>query len=357
MALGVVLLWYAATSEVPWLYLLAAWVFGLAVSAFGYAWWNRRGLSLSLEPRAIRPATGSPLEELPEQLLRTAPLPAAIFEGDTVEVEVGLETAGATRGPASVAGRLGGSRVELSTGVVPRSGWRESVVIPEVRRGPVGAASWGIAAGDFLGFVRTDDTCPDLEIALVLPRFASLSGHRHAPEAEAGTAARRAGSGTELFGIREYRVGDSLRRIHWRSSARRGELVVREYEPPGLRLLNVVVDAAPPSAEVADQIARIAASEAWDCIREGGRVTLWAPGGDPLPATRDLWTVLEWLARYPHASAGGAGRRRVDGEEVVAVSAGDAEAVACATERLWIVGDAQVDAAVAVRRVGTGWPI
>src|SRR5207237_412353 len=53
--------------------------------------------------------------------------------------------------------------------------------------------------------------------------------------------------------------------------------------------------------EVADQVARIAASEDWDCIREGGRVALWAPGlqGSESVQARGLWDILEWLARYP----------------------------------------------------------
>src|SRR5207247_7468860 len=132
-----------------------------------------------------------------------------------------------------------------------------------------------------------------------------LQAVARARELEASLVAPRAGSGTELFGIREYRPGDSLRRIHWRSSARHGELVVREYEPPGAKTLGLFLDPAPATVDVADQVARIAASEAWDCIREGGRVTLWAPG---LQATepaqgRDLWAVLEWLARYPGAPA------------------------------------------------------
>ena len=356
IALSSVLLWYATTSEVPWLYLLSAWVLALVPAAAVYAYWNRAGLHLWLEPASIRPAPASPLEELPEQLLRTAPPPAAIFEGDTLELEVGLDTSGAARGPASVAGRVGGSPLTFATGLVPRSGWRETAVVAALRRGPIGAASWAIEAGDFAGLFRGRSPCEDVEVGLVLPRFASLAGRWQAREMEASIAAPRAGLGSELFGVREYRPGDSLRRIHWRSTARRGELIVREYEPPGARLLTMVVDARPATVEVADQIARIAASEAWDCLREGGRVSLLAPGLEPLAATRNLWTVLEWLARYPGPEAGFASPS-LRGEDVVAVSAGDREVVELATERAWIVGGARVDSDVPVIRVGTAWPL
>ena len=356
VALSVVLLWYAASSEVPWLYLLSAWLVALVLAAAVYAHWNRAGLRLSLEPRAIRPAPDSPLEELPEQLLRPAPLPAAIFEGDTLELEVGLDTGGWPRGPASVAGEIGGSRVGFATGLVPRSGWRETAVVAGLRRGPIGASSWEIGSGDFLGLLRGRSACDDVEVGVVLPRFASLVGRREPRDVEAGAAAPRVGFGTELFGVREYRAGDSLRRIHWRSTARRGELIVREYEPPGVRLLNVVVDPAPPAVELADQIARIAASEAWECLRDGGRVSLLAPRLEPLAATRDLWAVLDWLARYPCPAAGPA-MPSLRGEDVVVVTAGDREAIELATERIWVVGEAEVDADVPVTRVGTAWPL
>lgn len=40
----------------------------------------------------------------------------------------------------------------------------------------------------------------------------------------------RKGIGQDYFGIREYTRGDSLRHIHWRSSARHNRLIVKEYQ-------------------------------------------------------------------------------------------------------------------------------
>lgn len=359
--------WYATTSEVPWLFLLAAWVFAFAAVAGAYAAWNRAGLTLHLRVVSNRPAAGSPVEEISDHLLRSGPLPAPVFEGDGFEIEVGLDTTGAARGPAWLNGRIGPRDITLGTGVVPKSGWRRLQVVRELPRGPVDATSWKIVSSDPLGLFRSRRGCADAEVALVLPRFTSLVSQPQTRELEASVAAPRAGSGTELFGVREYRPGDALRRIHWRSSARHGELVVREYEPPGAQTLGIFCDPSPAEGEVADQVARIAASEAWDCIREGGRVLLWAPGLEPsLPSeAQSFWSLLEWLARYPVVSdAGGVDAPAVS--DAVAVTGSSDPRLAEALEtvrgrggraRAWIVGDAELDVDVPVSRVGTEWPL
>lgn len=286
-----------------------------------------------------------------------------------MEVELGLDTSGSPRGPAWIRGRLGDSELSLGVGVVLREGWKRSRFVQQLRRGPVAASDWQVGSSDALGFFRTERASPDREVALVLPRFASLRGRNEVLELEASAAAPRAGAGSELFGVREYRAGDSLRRIHWRSSARHAELVVREYEPPGVQTLGVFLDPSPRSRDVADQIARIAASEAWDCIREGGRVVLWAPGlesTEPRQA-RDLWALLDWLARYPNIPTGDlpAAASPPSGEVVLITASAEPELIEAvdlarsrgARARAWVVGEADLGLDVPVSRVGLGWPL
>ncbi len=357
-----VLEWYGASSEVSWLFLLAAWVLALIAGSAVYALWNRSGLRLEMAVQASRPAPDSPTEELPEQLIRTSPVAAPVFERDGMVLAVGLRTARGSRGPAWIGGNIAGRELRFGTGLVTRAGWSQAADLQELRRGPLGATGWTITTSDPLGFFRAERQCPDAEVAVVLPRFTSLRGRREPRELEASAVAPRAGSGNELFGIREYRPGDSLRRIHWRSSARHGQLVVREYEPPGLQTLTIVLDPSPPSTEVADQIARIAASEAWDCIREGGRVVIWAPGMEPSEGPRDLWSQLDWLARYPRAAgASPAPSPQGGGELVVILATADSQVLEVAETarrpRGWIVGGAEMGTDIPLERVGTEWPL
>ena len=51
----------------------------------------------------------------------------------------------------------------------------------------------------------------------------------------------------DFFGLRAYRPGDSPRYIHWRSSARRDELVVKQFQQADSRELVVLLDLFPSS--------------------------------------------------------------------------------------------------------------
>jgi len=351
---------------VPWLFLLAWWVLALVGAAAVYAGWNRSGLSLRLAVRNATPAAGSPADELPDHVLRRGPVPAPVFEGDGFGIEIALGAARGERGPVWAAGQIANKDVSAGTGLVPKAGWSRVKVFRAARRGPVSASGWRIHTSDPLGFFGGVRRAADSEIALILPRFASLAARRQTRELEASVAAPRAGSGNELFGIREYRPGDSLRRIHWRSSARHGELVVREYEPPGVQTLGIFVDPNPVTTEIADQVARIAASEAWDCLREGGRVVIWGPGLEPTQSPRDLWGLLEWLARYPsQAPTNGEASPPASGEVVMVTSSANPALIEAVDEarrrgtrvRGWVIGDAELDIDAPMERVGTAWPV
>ena len=52
-----------------------------------------------------------------------------------------------------------------------------------------------------------------------------------------------AAAGTEDVTVREYRLGDDLRRIHWRSTARADELMVRREEQPHQSRATLLLDA------------------------------------------------------------------------------------------------------------------
>jgi uncharacterized protein (DUF58 family) len=367
VAVAAVVFYYAGTSEVAWLYLLAYWIAALIVASYLYKLWNR-GIRGEIFVRGYKFAPGSPMEDLPEAVLNARPLRRP-FEGDTISIDLNLVSSRGTRGPARMTGSVAGVELSTASGRVSKTGWTERKTVGPARRGPVISTGWALDTGDLLGLFRERGTGTQgsTELALVLPRFTSLGSRHRIRELEASAAASRAGTGTELFGVREYRPGDPLRRIHWRSSARHGELIVREYEPPGIQSLGIFCDPAPPTPEAADQIARLAASEAWDCLRSGGRAVLWSPGAEPstYDESRSIWALLEWLARYPSP---------VDGLDLPPPRVSDAVAVVArynapvidalegvkqrgGDTRAWVVGEAVFDVDAPVENVGLGWPL
>lgn len=98
----------------------------------------------------------------------------------------------------------------------------------------------------------------------VLPEFAS---RKHLParlrrlrEIDGQTAVQLKGAGSEFDSLREYVIGDDVRTIDWRSSARRAEVMVKTYRPERDRRLMVVLDTSRLSAARVGDAPRLDAS-------------------------------------------------------------------------------------------------
>ena len=63
------------------------------------------------------------------------------------------------------------------------------------------------------------------------------------------------GGGDTVRSVRPYAAGDPARLVHWPTSARRGEIVVREHEPPPALGVAIVVDLRGGAPEVAASLA------------------------------------------------------------------------------------------------------
>ena len=86
----------------------------------------------------------------------------------------------------------------------------------------------------------------------ILPPFLS---RKHLPsrlaklrELEGMTPVLIRGQGTEFDSLREYVIGDDVRSIDWRATARRGDVVVRTWRPERDRRVVIVLDTGRTSA-------------------------------------------------------------------------------------------------------------
>jgi uncharacterized protein (DUF58 family) len=98
---------------------------------------------------------------------------------------------------------------------------------------------------DPFGLCELTRSFPSVDRLTVIPQVVPLPTVRLAGE-YAGAGESRARSvavhGEDDAATREYRNGDDLRRVHWRSTARTGELMVRREEQPWESRATVVLD-------------------------------------------------------------------------------------------------------------------
>jgi len=121
------------------------------------------------------------------------------------------------------------------------------IQVAATHRGRYVIPGLGVSATDPLGLLATGRSFrqPD-QTLLVYPRFFALDelplpvGRRYQPGGI--PLAASLGDSNEFVGTREYREGDPLRKIHWRSWARRGVPVVKEYQEEYFSRIALVFD-------------------------------------------------------------------------------------------------------------------
>ncbi len=197
----------------------------------------------------------------------------------------------------------------VDAGFAPRGHERLIVRFPLVvtRRGAYAIGPVRLRASDWLGFLSVERTDP-VDLTLVAYPAPLATRDRHVPSLRplAETAVRRGllPDPLRFRGVREHRSGDPRKDIHWKASARLGELQTKLYEPAtsldAVFLVNVAsyeqywVQADPEAAE-------LVVSAAADLVRQaaaaGRQVGLVTNGIDNLTHERPRSA----LARGPRA--------------------------------------------------------
>jgi uncharacterized protein (DUF58 family) len=201
-------------------------------------------------------------------------------DGDDVPVAVELEaTAPVLPGAITLVervGRLGEQRHGLR-----RNGKRLSVryVLEALPRGRYTFEDVRAELQDPFGLRRAVVRLPAPGALLVYPKLERLERLFSETGARSHDGRRlllRRPSGFELHSVREYEEGESLRRVHWPSTARRGQLMVKELEEAPRDEIAVLLDAAAESV-VGDSFevqVRVAGSILDAYVRRGRRAVL-----------------------------------------------------------------------------------
>lgn len=172
-----------------------------------------------------------------------------------------------------------------------------------------------VSGTDPLGLVHQHSSRTLPARILVYPRVLPLGPQMLPPELGGGAApvenAFVQGDGTSFFGIREYRPGDPLRHVHWRTAARLGRLTVVEWEAEQSRDTVIAIETASfaerdlgPGTTL-DLAAGLAASLAAELMQQEHSVGLLVPGQGTADTLKSgpLSDLLEVLARMAPAPA------------------------------------------------------
>lgn len=235
---------FANQTAVGWLYIIDGLLIGLYIVSFFYP----RRMVHNLEVQRSFAVFSSPdddsafVEPTPIPILNNEwsdeQPPIVLHEAEKLRVSLELENTGRTTKyflevwdrflPANVAERRQKFFITYLKG---SDAVRLDYDLLCERRGLYRLPNPRVESAAPLGLFRR---CRELELAqsvLVYPEYYELKNFPlRRPENVTFTAEARVGPGTDIYGTREYREGDSLRHIHWPSSARAQKLIVKEFE-------------------------------------------------------------------------------------------------------------------------------
>lgn len=205
---------FIATGTGFWLLYRIAYILAMGIpAALLLAWLNTRAIEVQVERRTLRGQVGQEAEELIE--VRNLSYIPKLW----VELE----------DPSDLPGHQSRRAV-----VIPSRGLRSWVVSTTLQRR--GLFDWGplrVRGGDPFGIFYTERDYGVRQQILVYPRVVDLPRFQTPPASLPGEGRFRRRTHyitPNASGIRDWAPGDPLSRIHWRSTAHTGELMVKTFE-------------------------------------------------------------------------------------------------------------------------------
>jgi uncharacterized protein (DUF58 family) len=208
-----------------------------------------------------------------------------LFERDDVRIQLELEREPGVPLPNVLAqehvGRLGEAEVELQ----PHGHGRHwgAYLLRDVPRGRHRFEPVRLSISDPFGLAEAGLALESEQALVVYPRLVDLErlflDGGAGPEHGRQLLLRRP-VGFDLHSVRDYQQGESLRRVHWPSTARRGSLMVKELEDSPRDEVAVLLDGDPatvagsPPDSSFDAAVRVAGSILLAQVRRGRRCTL-----------------------------------------------------------------------------------
>ena len=266
--------------------LAIGWAFGTSeLFVVGFGLLSLIGLGLATCALELHGAT----------LVRDLPPEARAHQELTVAVRVpGRRRLLATATLAEPAAPEGGASCRLSPSPAGLAG---SYRITSVRRGRYVLEGARLVCGDAFALVSLSAPLAARDVLLVRPRvlqLAAAQGHGGG-EPIGGTLPAVAAAGFDLRGVRAHRDGESLRHVHWPSTARVGRLMVKEFDDETRDDVCIALDLAaqsPAAGEAFELALEAALAIARRAFLRGERATFLLL--DEVPERIELTGFEQW---------------------------------------------------------------
>ena len=214
--------------------------------------------------------------------------PQIVPAGEPVIVALGVKPA---RGTGGIGGSIAGSwwdalpwapgasaEFELPAFRSRAAARTLSYDLATVRRGVYPIGPMTVAVADGLGLASSLVSLGEAQQLTVTPQVVPLADSGlsiPAGDGESRLVQRRATGDDDDSMTREYRRGDAMRRVHWRATARHGDLMVRQEEQRSFPEARIIVDT----------------------LRSGYRDVDFADHGSRQDAMSDESAAFEWVVR------------------------------------------------------------
>ena len=188
--------------------------------------------------------------------------------------------------------------------IPPQSSVDKSLIFIGLKRGPLHINKVHLKTSFPFGFFVKTKILPVSVETLVFPVIKKVvlpSPTEYSEEGE-GTIGL---AGDDLYSIREYQPGDPMASVHWKSSAKTGNLRVKEFSKGGLHSYTLFLNITDPQTnvmvgqEVLENRVTETASLAYHLIRRGDEVCLKTPKTQTLSGNNEghLEHILKYLAK------------------------------------------------------------
>jgi uncharacterized protein (DUF58 family) len=235
--------------------------------------------------------------------------PAKIHAGGSSRVELGLRNAGTRRAPVvMVRDPFDHGRRQarfLVARLTPSESARAAYRLPTERRGVFTIGPLELEISDPFGLSARRQplaAATQLTVYPAVDRIVPLPHtHGHDPHAGADHPTALGFSGDDFYALRAYEMGDDLRRVHWPSTARLDDLMIKQLEMPWQGRATVLLDnrRGPHTAASFELAVSAAASIVTACWGRGSLVRLVSTGGLDsgfAAGQRHIESIMEKLA-------------------------------------------------------------